>query len=137
MLVQRTATLTPYARPAAVATAAAAVVGLIAAVDPNEPGHYPACPFLRLTGLHCPGCGSLRGIHALAHGDVLDAVGLNVLMVATVPVLAFLWLRWMRRCRTGAPRPQPVPAFVLWSFAALVVAFAVVRNLPFGSALAP
>ena len=30
-------------------------------------------------------------------------------MVATLPVLAFLWLRWMRRCRTGAPRPQPVP----------------------------
>ena len=138
MLVHRAVTpLTPYGRPAAVAAATAGVVGLVAVVDPNESGHYPSCPFLSLTGLACPGCGSLRGVHALAHGDVLSAVSFNALMVAAVPVLAWLWLRWVHRCRTGAARPQPVPAFVLWSFAVVVVAFGVARNLPFGAALAP
>ncbi len=115
---------------AAVAAVAVAVVGLVAAVDPNEPGHYPPCLFRRLTGLHCPGCGSLRGIHALAHGDLLGAVGSNVLIVIALPVLAVLWLRWLHRCRT-------MPALALWAFAVLAVAFTVVRNLPFGAALAP
>jgi hypothetical protein len=138
VLVQRgAAPLSPCGRPTAVAAATAAVVGLVAVVDPNESGHYPSCPFLSLTGLACPGCGSLRGVHALAHGDLFAAVSFNALMVAAVPVLAWLWLRWVHRCRTGAPRPRPVPAAVLWSFAVVVVVFGVARNLPFGAALAP
>ncbi len=109
----------------------------VALVDPNQPGHYPACPFLTLTGHTCPGCGSLRAMHALAHGDVVGAVAHNALMVASLPVLAWFWLRWVWRCRTGAPRPEPAPAFVVWSFAAVVVGFWVLRNLSIGAALAP
>ena len=33
----------------------AAAVGYVAAVDPNESGHYPTCPFLAVTGLLLPG----------------------------------------------------------------------------------
>ena len=42
-------------------------------VDPNQPGHYPTDPFLAITGLYCPGCGTLRALHALARGDLLTA----------------------------------------------------------------
>ena len=59
MLAQRTATLTTFARPAEIAVAADDGDGVVAVLDPNEPGHYPTCPFLRLTGLGVPGCGSL------------------------------------------------------------------------------
>ena len=72
----------------------------------------------------------LRCIHALAHGDLLGAVGSNVLIVIALPVLAVLWLRWLHRSRT-------MPAVVLWAFALLAVGFTVVRNLPVGAALAP
>lgn len=124
-------------RPAATALAAAGALTVIGTVDPNEAGHYPTCPFLAVTGLWCPGCGSLRALHALTRGDVLGAAGRNVLLVACVPLLAWLWVRWVGRTWTGAPRPAPAPGRYLWSGAALVVLFWLVRNLPFGAALAP
>jgi hypothetical protein len=123
--------------PLSTLAGAAAALAVVAVVDPNEPGHYPTCPFFALTGEFCPGCGSLRAMHALTHGDVAGAAGLNVLALASLPVLAVIWLRWTRRTWTGVPRPQPLPAVWLWTLAVGVVVFALVRNLPFGAALAP
>ena len=40
----------------------------------TSPGHYPTCPFLAITGWYCPGCGSLRAVHDLLHGDLAGAV---------------------------------------------------------------
>ena len=126
-----------FARPAAVAVAAATTFAYVGAVDPNHPGHYPTCPFRAVTGLYCPGCGSLRALHALAHGDLLGALARNPLMVAAVPVLAWWWVRWVQRIARGAPRPRPAPPAVLYGVLAVVLVFWVVRNLPFGGALAP
>jgi hypothetical protein len=124
--------------PAAVAAAAAAGVAYVAMVDPNQPGHYPTCPFLALTGLYCPGCGTLRAVHALAHGDLGTAVGLNVVSVALVPFLVFTWGRWATRSWQGRPvRTNVVRPVFIWAFLALVIVFWIVRNLPFGRFLAP
>jgi uncharacterized protein DUF2752 len=123
--------------PVGAAAGAAAAFAVVALVDPNQPGHYPTCPFLWLTGYDCPGCGSLRAMHALSRGDLGTAVGLNGLTMAVLPVLAFIWLRWARRSWAGAPRPRLAHPAYLWAFLAVVVAFGVVRNLPFGAALAP
>ena len=123
--------------PVLVAVAAAAAVGVVAVVDPNEPGHYPTCPFLAATGRHCPGCGSLRAVHALAHGDLGAAVGLNALAVGGILLLAAIWLRWVGARVAGRSRAQLAPAPAVWVLLALVLVFWVTRNLPFGTSLAP
>jgi hypothetical protein len=123
--------------PLSMLAAGVAAFAVVALVDPNEPGHYPTCPFLALTGKFCPGCGSLRAMHALTHGDVAAAAGLNVLALASLPVLALIWLLWVRRSWTGAPRAKTAPATLIWALAVAVLVFGVVRNLPFGAALAP
>jgi hypothetical protein len=123
--------------PLVVAAGAAAAFATVALVNPNEPGHYPVCPFLLVTGHFCPGCGSLRAMHALSRGDLPAALGLNVLTVLALPLLAYWWLRWLARTVTGAPRPAPRHPALVWGLLALVVAFWLVRNLPVGSALAP
>lgn len=123
--------------PLVVAAGAAATVLLIATVDPNEPGHYPTCPVLALTGHLCPGCGSLRAVHAMAHGDLGAAVGLNLLAVLAVLPLAVVWLQWVRRCRRGRARTTVAPASALWGLLVAVAVFTVVRNLPAGQWLAP
>jgi hypothetical protein len=111
--------------------------GIIALVDPNKPGRYPTCPFLAVTGHWCPGCGSLRAIHALSQGEVGAAFGLNVLTVAALPLLAIVWFRWTRRRWNGtSPRRLVHPAY-LWSVLVIEIVFWVVRNLPMGAALAP
>ena len=124
-------------RPVATVAAAAGALMVVATVDPHEPGHYPACPFHAVTGLSCPGCGSLRAIHTLIHGDLLGAIARNALTVAAAPLLVWLWVRWARRCWTGGPRRQPAPAIALWGLLAVVLTFWAARNLPFGAALAP
>jgi hypothetical protein len=124
--------------PLGVAAGAGAVVAFVGVVDPNEPGHYPTCPFLWLTGLYCPGCGTLRTVHALAHLDPVAALGLNPLAVVMVPFLLFWWGRWVVRAWQGRPRRTTLahPAW-LWAFLGVVMVYWVVRNLPFGAFLAP
>jgi hypothetical protein len=124
--------------PLGVAAATGAVFGFVGTVDPNQPGHYPTCPFLWVTGLYCPGCGTLRTVHALAHLDPVAALGLNPLAVAMIPFLLFWWGRWVVRAWQGRPRRTTLahPAW-LWAFIAIVMVYWVVRNLPFGAFLAP
>ncbi|GAA2880234.1 DUF2752 domain-containing protein [Nonomuraea rubra] len=124
--------------PLGVAAATGAVFAFVGTVDPNEPGHYPTCPFLWITGLYCPGCGTMRTIHALAHLDPVAALGLNPLAVAMIPFLVFWWGRWVVRAWQGRPRRTTLahPAW-LWAFLAIVMVYWVVRNLPFGAFLAP
>lgn len=123
--------------PLALGVAAVAGLVFVGLVDPNEPGHYPTCPFLWLTGLYCPGCGTLRALHALAVFDVGGALRMNPLFVLTVPVLLWWWGRWLvGSFRGGPPRPLPRPA-AMWSFITLIGIYWIVRNLPFGAFLAP
>jgi uncharacterized protein DUF2752 len=115
--------------------AAAAYVGL---VDPNRPGHYPTCPFYAITGYYCPGCGSLRMVHALTHGHVAEAFGRNALAFVALPLLGYLWVRWTAAVRRGRPlRAGVLPPWSMIVFAVVGLVFWVVRNLPAGHALAP
>lgn len=123
--------------PVAVAVAALAVTATIAAVDPNEPGHYPTCPFLQFTGLYCPGCGTLRAVHALAHGDLGTAVARNPLTVVALPLLVWGWVLWLRTRLTGRRSQFVLPAAMIWGWLGVVLSYWVLRNLPGMDILAP
>ena len=109
----------------------------VAAVDPNSPGHYPVCPLLHYTGVYCPGCGGLRSAYALAHGHFGTAVGCNALAVAGYAVFAVVWVAWFTAALRGRPFEPTLTRGHRWAFWAVLIAFGVVRNLPFGAALAP
>lgn len=136
--VERASRARRLAAPALYLAAAGAAFAYVGAVDPNEPGHYPVCPLLRLTGVLCPGCGGLRSAHAFAHGDLAAAFGSNALAVVGYFVFAGFMALWLVRAVRGGPAPRIVlrPAHS-WAVGAVVLVFAVVRNLSFGSALAP
>ncbi|MFD5114975.1 DUF2752 domain-containing protein [Streptomyces sp. NPDC058220] len=125
--------LPPLATLAGVA-AAFTYVGL---VDPNETGHYPVCPLYAITGVYCPGCGGLRSAHAVAHGDLAAALGDNALAVAGYALFAVVWVVWVARARKGLPLRITLPPVAWWALGGVALIFSVVRNLPFGSSLAP
>src|SRR5665811_2423624 len=77
--------------PLGVAAATLVCTGYVAAVDPNVAGHYPTCPFLAITGLYCPGCGALRAVHALAHGDLVTALARNPFAVVALGYVVVAW----------------------------------------------
>jgi Protein of unknown function (DUF2752) len=106
----------------------AVLVGGLAYVGLGDPHSkdfvFPVCPFKALTGWNCPGCGGLRMIHDLLHGDLAAAVVDNVFLLVGLPLLAaWLLVRWRR----GQPL-LPMPAIVVSVVAAIT--WTVVRNLP-------
>ncbi|HEY4583873.1 MAG TPA: DUF2752 domain-containing protein [Lysobacter sp.] len=120
---------------------AAALAGawLLWRFDPNAPGSpFLPCLFRMATGLHCPGCGLTRMLHALVHGDIARAASMNILALAGLPVLGAIAVNEMRgrRLLRGA-----VARFAyngrFWMVAAL--AFGIARNIPVApfTALAP
>ena len=107
--------------------------------DPHQSGSYAYCPWLLLTGTYCPGCGGLRAVNDLTRGDFAGAASSNLLFVASLPAIAFFWLRSVHQRWTGVRRPLPMAVLVTLVAVAvvLVLVFWVVRNLPAGSWLAP
>jgi hypothetical protein len=137
LLQTRTAGLRSLRAPLGTAVAALSASAYVGLVDPNESGHYPSCPFLTITGYYCPGCGSLRAVHDLAHGHVSAALGRNVLTVVGMVLLAAIWARWVRREWRGEPRTTAAPAWTMYLLLGVALSFWLARNLPMGAALAP
>jgi hypothetical protein len=113
--------------------AAVAGAAVLFSFDPAAGGFYPPCLFHRCTGLHCPGCGSTRGLHALLHGRVWAAFRFNPLMVIVLPFLVPALARYTRRTfspRPAAPARRAMPGWSIRALFVLIVAFWVLRNLP-------
>lgn len=106
-----------------------AALSLLFALDPAEGGPFPPCPWRALTGLLCPGCGALRGTHALLHGYLAEAWRYNQLWLMVAPLLGAAFL-WASLRAWGVPLPAArVPAGALWGMLLAVIAFGVLRNL--------
>ncbi|MGW2822601.1 DUF2752 domain-containing protein [Streptomyces sp. NPDC001443] len=123
--------------PAGLLAAVAGAFVYVGAVDPNEPGHYPVCPLLRLTGIYCPGCGGLRSAHAFVHGDLVTALQDNAAAVLGYLGFAVLWTVWVVRAARGRPLRIDLGPAHLWTLGVSLLVFSVVRNLPFGGWLHP
>jgi Protein of unknown function (DUF2752) len=101
---------------------------------PPGPGSfYPPCPFYFLTGLYCPGCGSTRCLHSLAHGKLYQAAAYNVLLVLALPFL----LAWGANCvftfgkAHESAQTRPLPAWLIYSICVVLVAYWILRNVPY------
>jgi hypothetical protein len=89
--------------------------------EPGVARGYPPCPLHSLTGLYCPGCGSLRALHQLLHGHLERAFALNPLLVITLPILGYLRLRPALLYRL----------WFAWACFTVLLTYGVLRNLPY------
>jgi Protein of unknown function (DUF2752) len=116
-----------FLRPEVLGVGALLAGGLtyIGLADPHRPGSlFPPCPFKLLTGWDCPGCGGLRMVHDLLHGDLPAAVVDNVFLLVGLPALA-LWALG-RRARGKSVFATPAIVVVV----VLTLAWTVARNVP-------
>ncbi|TIC88909.1 DUF2752 domain-containing protein [Nocardioides sp. GY 10113] len=124
--------------PALVAGGVAAATLALHLRDPHQQGSWGMCPTAAM-GFWCPGCGGLRAVNDLGNLRVLDAASSNLLFVASIPVLAYLFYRWSAgrwtdRRWTPSERSMNVSVVLL---GVGLVAFTVLRNTPAGAWLAP
>jgi hypothetical protein len=106
--------------------------------DPHQHGSWGLCPSAMM-GIYCPGCGGLRAVNDLTHGDVGAALSSNVVVTVLIPVgvvLLSIWAvdRWRGHTRR-VPWQRLRPLVV--AMVAVLVAFTVARNTGAGAWLAP
>lgn len=110
--------------------AGAGVLLILRQVEPKGQFFYPRCWMWVLTGLQCPGCGGLRAGHALLNGDIVKAWQLNPLVVALVPVGAWLGLVYGLRGWRGIELPHPFGhRYALCVLVGLIAGYGIGRNL--------
>jgi Protein of unknown function (DUF2752) len=105
--------------------------------DPAKNHFYPVCQFHLLTGLYCPGCGATRASYQLLHGNFLAALHDNALFVVCLAALALRGAWYLKERKNNRPVRFFIPPYALWTFLAVAVVFAVLRNLPAFSFLSP
>lgn len=116
-----------------VVAAGAAGVLVLAGTNPSGHAWFPKCIFHELTGLHCPGCGVTRAMHAVLQGRFLEAVGQNPLVMLCLPLIA--WgvaieaTAWVCGDRYRGPRVR-WPRWAYWPLLVMIFGYWIMRNIP-------
>jgi len=103
------------------------------ALPPGPHSPYPPCLFHWATGLNCPGCGTLRCLHALLHGNLMTALRCNALTVAVLCGFAWAGAATAFRGFTGSGHDRswtPIPLILIRVLAPAAIVFTVLRNIP-------
>ena len=126
------------AAPLSAAGAVAASTVMLHRTSGHDLGPLVTCWFHAWTGLHCPFCGSLRGVTALSHADVLTALHDNAPVMLLLGVATLIWGRRIVFAVAGKVVDQPRPnRRANAALAAFFLIFAIYRNTQYGAWLAP
>ena len=106
--------------------------------DPHEHAAWGLCPSAAL-GFSCPGCGGLRAVNDLTHGDVAAAASSNLAFVVALPFIVLGLALWAVGRWRGRPYRVPIGVLrpVAYAGLALLLVFTVLRNLPAGPGWRP
>lgn len=98
--------------------------------DPNVAGNpFPPCMFYAFTGHYCIGCGLTRALHALVHGDIVQAFSMNplgLIVLGLIPLMVLWSANWQPRWLQPLMRWVMEPK--LWLV--LLPGYWIARNLP-------
>lgn len=114
-----------------VAAGLIAASAFLFAFNPAVSRFYLPCPFNFLMGFYCPGCGTLRALHQLLHGNVFAAIKLNALTVFFVPFIGYSFVSYITTGIKGWSLPKVfIPAVLIWILLGAVILFGILRNIP-------
>ena len=110
---------------------AVVVIIMLRFFDPATSGVFPPCPLRYLTGWYCPGCGSLRALHQLLHGNLQTAWAMNPLTILFLPFVAYGLCSHALATIRGRGLPQVfLPAIWIRALCVVIVLYGIARNLP-------
>ncbi|NLK49873.1 MAG: DUF2752 domain-containing protein [Candidatus Cloacimonetes bacterium] len=86
------------------------------------------CPVYSLMGIKCPGCGSMRALYHLIHGDIKSALGYNFVTIFMLPVLLISFSMGLFMGRELRPNIR-IYKILTSTFLFLLIGFTIVRNI--------
>lgn len=99
-------------------------------LNPAEYTYYPTCYLYLITGKLCPGCGGMRGMHQLLHGNFIEALKFNLLLILVVPIGSYYLLSEFSILIFNRPFPHlPHSKSIFYVVISLVTLYWVLRNL--------
>lgn len=106
----------------------------------SRTGLLPECLVHRVTGIYCPGCGAVRAVWDVLHGDFASAARSHLLVVSLGPIWiagSGMWLarRWSGR-EVSLAEAKTCIAIVVLTFS-LFLLFTIVRNQGWATWLQP
>lgn len=96
-------------------------------INPSTAG-LPPCPIHAFLNLYCPGCGSLRSLHCLLNGHILQAWRYNPLVLCVLPVVCLGILHEYYPHRHLAP--SQIKPMLVWGLLGITITFGILRNVP-------
>ncbi|MFC3877535.1 DUF2752 domain-containing protein [Winogradskyella maritima] len=106
------------------------ILSLYFFIDPSDTALFPKCPFLSMTNLYCPGCGSQRAVHDILQGNILEGFRHNYLFLLLGLVLGYQFYIFLKS-RKGQPTENLLrQSKVTRGILILVILFWILRNIP-------
>ena len=91
---------------------------------------YPPCVFHLITGWHCPGCGTLRGLSCLVHGDFIGFWNKNKLLILFIPYFTAEYILYAMKCFGIKRSKYFFSSTYIWIFFVVIVLYWILRNIP-------
>ena len=90
---------------------------------------FMSCPFYKITGYQCPGCGSQRAFHELLHFHFFEAFKQNALFVLGIPYVLLIFYANFNKEKHQKLRQVLVGNKTLLILLIVAILFGVLRNL--------
>ena len=90
---------------------------------------FMSCPFYKITGYQCPGCGSQRAFHEVLHFHFLEAFKQNALFVLGIPYVLLIFYANFNKEKHQKLRQALVGNKTLLILLIVAILFGVLRNL--------
>ena len=90
---------------------------------------FMSCPFYKITGYQCPGCGSQRAFHEVLHFHFLEALKQNALFVLGIPYVLLIFYANFNKEKHQKLRQVLVGNKTLLILLIVAILFGILRNL--------
>ena len=99
--------------------------------DPAVNNWFPPCPFYRVTGYFCPGCGSQRAFHSLLHLDLPSVFRNNFLFLPALLLIGYHYMYPYANRLPGIRLPDLLfRRATPWILLFIIILFWILRNIP-------
>ncbi len=90
---------------------------------------FISCPFYKITGFQCSGCGSQRAFHEILHFHFLEAFHQNALVLIAIPYFSLIFFTSFFQEKFAKLRQLLIDKKTILVLFIIVILFGIFRNL--------